>query len=76
MTVLEVSPDGTLWVAGPDAIARHNGTEWETVWGEHGLGAINDMAFVSDGSIWLGTDRGAHHFMVSPSVPLSAGSEG
>ena len=66
ITDLTVAPDGVLWVTTDQDLAHFDGRDWENA--RLGLtGAITTMAFALDGSIWLGTTKGA--ILLQPHQP-------
>jgi ligand-binding sensor domain-containing protein len=58
---LVVAPDDALWAITDGGAACLDGTVWESIQLDPGLGTINAMAFAPDGSIWLGTSTGVAH---------------
>ena len=51
---LALAPDGSLWAAGPDAVAYRRDGQWVTV--DAGGGSL--IAVGRDGSVWLGSGFG------------------
>lgn len=58
---LVVAPDDVLWAITEGGIAYFDGGAWEGIPLDHELGTVHAMAFAPDGSIWLGTSKGAAH---------------
>jgi ligand-binding sensor domain-containing protein len=58
---LVVAPDDAIWGITDGGIARFGGGDWEGIPFEGDLGTVRGIAFAPDGSIWLGTTRGAVH---------------
>ncbi len=54
VNVVEVGPDGVLWVGGYDWLARWDGREWSRY--EEAHGTIHDVAAEPNGVLWVGTD--------------------
>ncbi len=57
--LLETAP-GKLWCAGGDSIAEYDGKTWTTL--RPRFGRVNAMQKARDGSIWVATATGVHHF--------------
>jgi signal transduction histidine kinase/ligand-binding sensor domain-containing protein len=62
------TPEGTLWVATNNGLARFDGARWQTVGSEMGLPASNNsMAFAdSQGTIWAGGGENSLLFFLRP----------
>jgi signal transduction histidine kinase/ligand-binding sensor domain-containing protein len=62
------APEGTLWVATNNGLARFDGAHWTTVGSEMGLPASNNsMVFVdSQGTIWAGGGENSLLFFLRP----------
>ena len=53
--VLEVAPDGTVWVGAGCAVARFDGDQWQQVGPgcDDALGTVLDIAIAPDGAVWV-----------------------
>ena len=52
--------DGRIWAATQDRIWQFDGHNWSTMKG--GFDHINSMLSARDGSVWLASNSGAHHY--------------
>ncbi|MGZ5568856.1 MAG: ATP-binding protein, partial [Limisphaerales bacterium] len=59
IAMLEVGPN-KLWAAARDRIAQFNGKDWTVV--RSGFDRVNGMIKGRDGSIWVASNNGVHHF--------------
>lgn len=62
---LDFEPDGTVWIAASDGLYRYNGYLWKRFTAEeHGLPSDNvrSVLVTANGTLWVGTDRGAGIF--------------
>jgi len=66
---LVVTPDDVLWAITDEGPAYLEGDAWKKVLLDRDCGTTNAMGFAPDGSIWLGTSRGAVHFQPWPGPP-------
>src|SRR5690606_8667629 len=59
VSVVEIAPDGSVWVGTRDGAARWTGRDFERL-PEDALpdGRVNTLAFEADGSLWVGTAAG------------------
>lgn len=56
------APDGSVWVAGTDAIARFSSNQWTRYSAKEIAGTILSLAIGRSGNVWVGTDSGAAVF--------------
>jgi ligand-binding sensor domain-containing protein len=57
---LRVAPDAALWLPVEGGVARIANGEMTV---RRSAAGVHDLAFTSDGSVWLATGRGAVHFL-------------
>lgn len=64
VTLADVAPDGSLWVAVTDGLYRFDGYRWHRYSEEHGIPSnyVRCVTVTSDGTVWVGTDQGAGVF--------------
>lgn len=74
---LAFEPEGTLWVASSSGLRRYDGFNWENYSTNWGLpsGLVRCVLVARDGSVWVGTDRGAGVFDLRRRAFDSRGSE-
>ncbi len=73
-----VAPDGMIWAASGESVARFDGKTWTTYTTEDGLprGPVYAVEVAPDGTVWAGTQRGLARLdgktwtIVSPSVEV------
>lgn len=61
--VLDVAPDGTLWVGTSVGLSTFDGTTWRHIDSSNlAYPVVESISTLSDGSLWLGTRRGLTYF--------------
>ncbi len=53
--------DGRIWFGERDCILEYDGLEWKYI-RKTGLETVRSMIQASDGSIWIGSGNGLHHY--------------
>src|SRR5207249_7255419 len=63
-------PDGRVWCATPDKIWEFDGRNWSVARG--GFDRINGLRRTRDGSVWVASNNGLHHFIQGALVEKGA----
>ena len=59
ISVIEIAPDGSVWIGTRDGVARWTGRDFERLpEGSLPDGRVNTLAFEPDGTLWIGTAGG------------------
>jgi ligand-binding sensor domain-containing protein len=63
ITSFGIQPDGTVWAAAKEGVARFNGTHWKTYSNEFAEYDVTSLVVDGEGTIWVGTEsRGLYKF--------------